>query len=95
MRRQQSEEELWEAYRSNKSQKNLNKLIEYYQPYVRTVAEAVRFNLPNHVDIDDLISEGQFGLISAIERYEDRGSKFKTYASLRIRGQIIDNLGVS
>lgn len=95
MRRQQTEDQLWEAYRSNKSQKNLNALIEHYQPYVRTVAEAVRFNLPSHVDIDDLISEGQFGLISAIERYEDRGFKFKTYASLRIRGQIIDKLRVS
>lgn len=87
--------ELWESYWTSGSSEDLFALVEFYQPFLKDVAASVAFNLPNHVDFDDLVSEGQFGLISAIKRYEDQGYKFETYASFRIRGQIIDKLRVA
>jgi RNA polymerase sigma factor for flagellar operon FliA len=47
----------------------------------------------DHMDIDDLIGYGIFGLIDAVEKFDlDRGIKFETYASFRIRGEIIDRI---
>jgi RNA polymerase sigma factor for flagellar operon FliA len=50
-------------------------------------------SLPPHVDEDDIIGYGVFGLLDALERFEAaRGFKFETYASIRIRGAMIDGL---
>lgn len=47
----------------------------------------------NAVDFDDLVSYGIFGLIDAINKFDHtKGAKFETYASLRIRGAILDGL---
>ena len=47
--------------------------------------------MPQHVDRDDLISNGYFGLLEAVERFDPkRGFKFETYAVVRIRGAILD-----
>ncbi len=49
--------------------------------------------MPQHVDRDDLISSGFFGLLDAIERYDlSRNVKFETYAVTRIRGSILDTI---
>ena len=49
--------------------------------------------MPPHIDRDDLISSGFFGLLDAIERYDlKRQNKFETYAGVRIRGAILDYL---
>jgi RNA polymerase sigma factor for flagellar operon FliA len=49
--------------------------------------------LPSEVDVDDLVSAGIFGLIDAIEAFDlERGVKFETYCSPRIRGAILDEL---
>lgn len=86
---------IWDEYNSSQSKDSYTALVEYYQPLVRKVAEAVAYSLPVYVDLDDLISEGQLGLLSAIQRYENQGYKFETYANLRIRGAIIDKLRVN
>jgi len=88
-------DDLWDSYISSPTQETFVKLVEYYQPLVRKVAEALAYNLPVYVDLDDLISDGQLGLISAIQRYQSRGFKFETYANLRIRGAMIDKLRVN
>jgi len=47
----------------------------------------------NHVEYEDLLSYAILGLIDAIEKYDyTKGIKFETYASIRIRGSIIDNI---
>jgi RNA polymerase sigma factor, FliA/WhiG family len=52
-------------------------------------------SLPSHVEEDDIIGYGVFGLFDALERFEAaRGWKFETYASIRIRGAMIDGLRV-
>lgn len=67
--------------------------IHKYLYLVKYVAGRIYLNLPASVDINDLISDGVFGLMDAIERYDDRRSvKFETYAITRINGAILDAL---
>ena len=67
--------------------------IEQYLPLVRHIAGRLAMSLPSHVDEDDLIGYGVFGLLDAIKRFDSaRGAKLETYASLRIRGAMIDGL---
>src|SRR5664279_213986 len=68
-------------------------LITRYAPLVTQVATRMIGRLPDTVELADLVSYGMFGLIDAIEKFElDRGFKFETYASTRVRGAIIDEL---
>ncbi len=70
-----------------------NGLIERYHPLVRYIAERLLQTLPKSIELDDLISAGLFGLMDAIRGFDpDRGIKFKTYCSTRIRGSILDQL---
>jgi len=67
--------------------------IEQYLPLVKHIAGRLAMSLPPHVDEDDIIGYGVFGLLDALERFEvARGFKFETYASIRIRGAMIDGL---
>ena len=67
--------------------------IERYLPLVKRIAGRLAISLPPHVDEDDIIGYGVFGLLDAIDRFEAaRGWKFETYASIRIRGSMIDGL---
>jgi RNA polymerase sigma factor for flagellar operon FliA len=82
---------LWEKY--EKDQSCFQDLVIAYDYLVKTTASSVAKNLPNHIDYDDLVSDGYIGLIDAIQRYDSSyGYKFETYASFRIRGEIIDKL---
>ncbi len=86
-------EQLWREYQQTRSDELRNKLMEHYMPIVRYNAERIWQKLPNEVDLDDLISCGIFGLIDAIASFDlDRGVKFETYCSRRIRGAILDEL---
>ncbi|MCO1601289.1 FliA/WhiG family RNA polymerase sigma factor [Desulfosporosinus nitroreducens] len=67
--------------------------VEKYLPLVKRIAGRLAISLPSHVDEDDIIGYGVFGLLDALERFEAaRGWKFETYASIRIRGAMIDGL---
>jgi RNA polymerase sigma factor for flagellar operon FliA len=60
---------------------------------VKYVAGRVGSRMPAHVELADLISYGLGGLIDAVERFEPvRGIKFESYASVRIRGAIFDEM---
>ncbi len=84
---------LWQAYQRNKTSENRNNLAEFYLPLVRIVAGRLAINLPTHIDKDDLLSSGFFGLLDAIERYDiERKNKFETYASVKIKGAMLDYL---
>jgi RNA polymerase sigma factor for flagellar operon FliA len=68
-------------------------LIKRHLPLVEFLARRVSTTLPNTVEVDDLISYGTFGLLDAIEKFDpSREIKFETYASVRIRGAMIDGL---
>ncbi|MGI6119348.1 MAG: FliA/WhiG family RNA polymerase sigma factor [Desulfosporosinus sp.] len=69
--------------------------IEKYLSLVKRIAGRLTMSLPPHVDEDDIIGYGVFGLLDALKRFEaTRGLKFETYASIRIRGAMIDGLRI-
>lgn len=66
-------------------------MIEKHLPLVKYVAGRIPLNLPTHLEGEDLISYGVFGLMDAVDKFDpSRGVKFETYASQRIRGAILD-----
>jgi RNA polymerase sigma factor FliA len=68
------------------------KLIEHL-PTVRYIARRIHERLPQHVDLDDLISAGVVGLIDAFSKFDHtKQVLFKSYAQFRIRGAILDSL---
>lgn len=71
----------------------ISEIMIKYQYLVEANARSVAKQLPNHIEIEDLASEGMFGLLDAVEKFDDSfGYKFATYASFRIRGAIMDYL---
>ena len=86
-------EKLWMDYSANKSPELREKLIIEYAPLVKLVAGKLSMYLGYNVEFDDLCGYGVFGLIDAIDKFDyDKGVKFETYASLRIRGEILDQI---
>jgi RNA polymerase sigma factor for flagellar operon FliA len=68
-------------------------VVHKYLHLVKYVAGRISMHLPSSVDINDLINEGVFGLLDAIEKYDQtRSVKFETYAVTRINGAILDAL---
>jgi RNA polymerase sigma factor for flagellar operon FliA len=68
-------------------------LILEHMPQVRLIARRIHDRLPETVSLEDLVSTGVVGLISAIDRYDpSHGVKLKTYAEYKIRGAILDSL---
>lgn len=62
-------------------------------PQVRLIARRIADRLPDHVNVEDLVSSGTLGLIAAIDRYDGtQGVKLRTYAEYKIRGAILDSL---
>src|SRR5437867_1830751 len=68
-------------------------LVQKYLPLVKNVVGRLAMTLPPHVDGDDLYSAGLGGLLSAVRQYDPTaGTAFETYARLRIRGAVFDEL---
>jgi RNA polymerase sigma factor for flagellar operon FliA len=68
-------------------------VVHKYLHLVKYVAGRMSMHLPSSVDINDLINDGVFGLMDAIEKYDgSRSVKFETYAVTRINGAILDAL---
>jgi RNA polymerase sigma factor for flagellar operon FliA len=85
--------EVWRRYKTDDDRRARERLVLAYSPLVKYVAGRTAAGLPPHVEEADLISYGLVGLISAIERFEPaREIKFETYAIMRIKGAIIDEL---
>ena len=85
--------ERWRRYRLTGDRQARDQLIMGYAPIVKYVAGAMAARMPRHVDIADLVSYGMNGLIDAVERYDTtQGTSFETYANMRVRGAIVDQL---
>lgn len=86
-------ERVWEQFYQTHDEHSRNLLMEHYRPIVRCCAERLHSKLPDKVELDDLTSAGNFGLMDAIDAFDPgRGVKFETYCSPRIRGSILDEL---
>ncbi len=84
---------LWERYKKAEDLEARDFLIEHYLPFVKNLASGVIRKLRAGVELDDLISDGVFGLIRAIELFEpERGIKFETYATPVVRGAIFNGI---
>ena len=91
--RAEEREMLWETYRKNPSPELREKIILEYAQLVKVVAGRLSMYLGYNVEYDDLVSYGIFGLIDAIDKFDlNKDVKFETYASLRIRGAILDQI---
>lgn len=84
---------LWVEYAKGKTPEIRERLILEYAPLVKLVAGRLSMYLGYNVEYDDLVSYGIFGLIDAIDKFDSmKEVKFETYASLRIRGAILDQI---
>lgn len=70
-----------------------DELIEQYAPLVKRIAHHLQARLPVSVLFDDLLQAGMIGLLEAARNYDPgKGASFETYAGIRIRGAIIDEV---
>lgn len=68
-------------------------LVSRYAPLVKRIAYHLVGRLPPSVVADDLIQAGMIGLLDAARQYDEtQGASFETYASIRIRGAMLDEL---
>ena len=72
---------------------NYNQLVEEYATLVKRIGHHLKGRLPSSVQLDDLIQSGMIGLIEAARKYEpSKGASFETYAGIRIRGAMLDEI---
>jgi RNA polymerase sigma factor for flagellar operon FliA len=85
---------LWKLYpRSRKSKAVESELVEQYLPLARSVVGRLAMTLSTEADIEDLTSSALLGLLMAIRNFDpSNGASFETYARIRIRGAVLDEL---
>lgn len=89
----QRQQDLWKKYSDNKDPSIKEQLIVEYADLIKYVAGRLSIYFGSNVEYDDLVGYGVFGLIDAIDKFDiNKKVKFETYASLRIRGSIIDSI---
>jgi len=68
-------------------------IVTRYAPLVQRIAYHLKARLPDSVLIEDLLQSGMMGLLEASGKYNDsKGASFETYAGIRIRGSMIDEI---
>ncbi|WP_338086312.1 RNA polymerase sigma factor FliA [Marinomonas algarum] len=78
---------------SKKATLSVDAIVEQYGFLVKKIAYHLLARLPDSVEVDDLIQAGMMGLIEAYKRFESsKGASFETYAGIRIRGSIMDEV---
>jgi len=80
-------------YKSDGKEDLKESLVHQYADLVKKMAYQIKSKLPANVEVDDLIQAGMMGLLDAAGKYqENQGAQFKTYATSRIHGAIMDEL---
>ncbi|HZK01571.1 MAG TPA: FliA/WhiG family RNA polymerase sigma factor [Anaerovoracaceae bacterium] len=83
--------DLWDRYIADKSVESRNEIVLRYIWLVKRIVLRFKGSYNNFAQLDDMINQGIIALIDSVERYNpDLGSKFESFASLKIRGSIID-----
>ena len=80
------------TYQRRPSRPDPAALARQHMPLVRKIAWHVHGRVSSALDVEDLVQIGMVALVEAANGYEDRGHAFSTYASMRIRGAMIDHL---
>jgi RNA polymerase sigma factor for flagellar operon FliA len=87
------EKDLWRRYKEGADADAREELIVRYMRVVKFIAGRMAIHVPSSIDMDDLIGWGVLGLLDAVEKYDhSQDIKFSTYASIRVRGAIIDHI---
>ncbi len=72
---------------------SLDAIVERHSPLVKRIAHHILARMPASVQVDDLIQAGLVGLLEAARNYDaSKGASFETYAGIRIRGAMIDDV---
>ncbi len=80
------------TYENTQSSEN-HIAVEDYAYLVKRIAHHLIVRMPSSVQLDDLIQAGMVGLLEAVQKYDgDRGASFETYAGIRIRGAMVDEM---
>lgn len=80
-------------YHQSSERKAAHQLVEDHAPLVKKIALHLLARLPASVQLDDLMQAGMIGLLEAAQKYEaTKGASFETYAGIRIRGAIVDEI---
>ncbi|NEU03518.1 FliA/WhiG family RNA polymerase sigma factor [Clostridium senegalense] len=75
------------------NQTEKNHVVEQYIPLVKYIASRIIMGKTKYVEYEDLVSYGMIGLMDALNKFdESKGMKFSTYAAIRIKGSMIDEL---
>ncbi|MEW9572799.1 RNA polymerase sigma factor FliA [Rhodanobacter sp. Si-c] len=75
------------------SRESADELVRRHAPLVRRIAYHLMGRLPASVDVGDLIQAGMIGLLEAARHFaHDKGASFETFAGIRIRGAMLDEL---
>lgn len=87
------EKELWSRFKEQRDQAARDELIVHHMRTVKYIAGRMAIHVPSSVEMDDLVGWGVLGLLDAVEKFDHtQNIKFTTYASIRIRGAIIDQI---
>lgn len=82
-----------EIYEEHSDEQVLSGLFRSHSSLVYKIAKNIKRKLPSHIELNDLLQSGFIGLIEAGKSFKkDQGASFETFASIRIRGAIIDQL---
>jgi len=85
------EVKLWEQYFATKEVHIRNQIVERYSYLVKIIALKIRGVYQQYGDVDDVVNEGIIALIDLIDKFDlSKNVKFETYATIRIKGAIID-----
>ncbi|HHZ92172.1 TPA: FliA/WhiG family RNA polymerase sigma factor [Candidatus Poribacteria bacterium] len=86
-------EELWRAYKFDDDSEAKEQLIDQCLPLIKSIAYRASVYASPSYDLDDLVSIGIMGMLDAIDRFDPtKGATFKTFASHRIRGAVLDEI---
>ena len=81
----------WKRYKENRSIEARNEIVLQYTDLVRRIVLRFKGSYSNFGQLDDMINQGIIALIDAVEKFDpDLGNKFETFASLKIKGAVID-----
>ena len=84
---------LWRRFKEEGDAAARETLIIHYMRVVKFIAGRMAIHVPNNVEMGDLIGWGVLGLMDAVEKFDHtQDIKFSTYASIRIRGAVIDQI---
>lgn len=84
---------LWARFKEQGDTAARDALILHYMRLVKFIAGRMAIHVPQTVEMDDLVGWGVMGLLDAVDKFDHRQPiKFTTYASIRVRGAIIDQI---